>query len=95
MTVGHAFNIGNLVFKILKRLNLFKISFFFSSSQYGLTVANKFVSVQIKLCALTVAYALPEKIVEQKVDFFQQLRSLHWDRVPIVSQSGQQFIQFF
>lgn len=42
-----------------------------------------------------MVYALAEEVVEQKVDFFQQLRSLHWDRVPIVCQSGQQFIQFF
>lgn len=53
------------------------------------------MSVQVKQHEFTIAYALAEEIVEQEIDFFHQLRSLHWDGIPIVCQSGQQLIQFF
>lgn len=85
MTAVHTLYTENSVFKILADSAIFPFSFY----QYGFIVAHKLLSVQAKQREFTIAYALPEKVVEQEIDFFQQLRSLHWDRIPVVSQSGQ------
>lgn len=62
-----AFYIGNSVFKILRRPDFIS----FIAILTGVIVANNSVSAQVKFCTLTIAYALPEKIIEQKVDFLQ------------------------
>lgn len=85
MTAVHTLYIGNSVFEILADSAICPFSFY----QYGFIVAHKLVSVQAKQQEFTIAYALAEQVVEQEIDFFQQLRSLHWDRIPVVSQSGQ------